>query len=182
LKRTRRQTVIRVFEIAGAFLVGVDALLYFGVYRPVQAMVSAQQQEFAASRRRILDGEVRIEQLKTFLQALPEAGDKLVSFEKEHAPPRRQGFSQAAKLVHLMTEQSGTELVSVGYKLDNSSSGPLQRLGVVINVAGPFPALLKFSHALETTSDFIVLRSFNIIPGEGGALALRLGADLYLTP
>jgi hypothetical protein len=182
LRRTHRQTVIRIFEIAGASLVILDALLYFVVYRPIQTMVSSQQQQFAASRRRIFEGEVRIEQLKTFLDTLPDADKKLVSFEKEHSPPRRQGYSQAAKLVHEMTEASGTELMSVAYKQDSSASGPLLRLGLTINVEGPFPALLKFAHGLETTSEFVVIRGFNIAPAEAGALALKLGADFYLTP
>ena len=126
--------------------------------------------------------EVRIERLKKFREALPGAGLRLAALERDHAPPRRQGFSQAAKLVRRVTEQSGTQLTSVAYKLDNNASGPLQRLGLVIIVAGPFPALLKFAHALETASDFIVIRSFNIAAGDNHDLVLRLAADLYLTP
>ena len=182
MPRTRRQTVIHAFEIAGASLVLLDLLLYFAMFRPVQALLSSEQQQFAALRRRILEGEVRIERLKNFLDALPGAEERVVSFKRDHAPPRRQGFSQAAKLVHLVTEQSGTQLSSVSYKLDNAASGPLQRLGLVVNVVGPFPALLKFAHAFETASDFIVIRSFSIGPGDGGALGLRLMADFYLTP
>jgi hypothetical protein len=59
----------------------------------------------------------------------------------------------------------------------------MQRLGLVIIVAGPFPGLLKFAHALETASDFIVIRSFNIAAaGDTHDLEMRLTADLYLTP
>lgn len=182
MRRTHRQTVIRAFEIGGASLVLLDVLLYFVVFRPIQALASSEQQQFATMRRRIFDGEIRIERLKDFLGALPEAGERLVSFKREHTAPRRQGFSQAATLVRRATDQSGTQLTSVSYKLDNSTSGPLQRLGLVIKVEGGFPALLKFTHALETASDFIVIRSFIIAPGEGGVLGLRLAADLYLTP
>ena len=113
---------------------------------------------------------------------MPEAGKRLAALKRDHTPPRRQGFSQAAKLVRRLTEQSGTQLTSVAYKLDNNASGPLQRLGLVIVVAGPFPALLKFTHALETASGFIVIRSFNIAAGDTHALELKLAADLYLTP
>jgi Tfp pilus assembly protein PilO len=147
-----------------------------------QALVSSKQQQFTALRRRIYDGEVRIERLKKFREALPEAGKRLAALEQDHTPPRRQGYSQAAKLVRSATEQSGTQLTSVAYKLDNNASGPLQRLGLVIIVSGPFPALLKFAHALETASDFIVIRSFSMAASETHALELRLGADLYLTP
>ena len=182
MPRSHRQTVTRVFQIAGASLVLLDVLLYFGMLQSTQALVSSKQQQFTALRRRIYDGEVRIERLKKFREALPEAGKRLAALEQDHTPPRRQGYSQAAKLVRSATEQSGTQLTSVAYKLDNNASGPLQRLGLVIIVSGPFPALLKFAHALETASDFIVIRSFSMAASETHALELRLGADLYLTP
>jgi len=182
LPRGHRQTVIRAFQIAGISLVLLDVLLYFGMYRSTQALVSSEQQQFAALRRRIYDGEVRIERLKKFREALPEADKRLAALERDHTPSRRQAFSQAAKLVRGATEHSGMQLTSVTYKLDNNASGPVQRLGLVIVVEGPFPALLKFAHALETASDLIVIRSFNIAVGETQPLQLRLAADLYLTP
>jgi hypothetical protein len=163
-------------------LVLLDVLLYFGIFRPVQALVFSEQEQFAALRRRIYDGEVRIERLKEFREALPEADKRLAALEQDHAPPRRQGFSQAHNLVRRASEQSGTQLGSLAFKLDNNTSGPLQRLGVVINVAGPFPALLKFVHALETANDLIVVQSFKIAVGDTQPLGLRLAADLYLAP
>jgi hypothetical protein len=182
LPKSRRQTAIRVFQIAGISLVLLDVLLYFAMFRTTQTLVFSEQQQFAMLRRRIFDGETRIERLKKFLEALPDAGERLSSFERDHTPPRRQGFSQAAKLVRLVTEQSGTQLASVAYKLDDKVAGPLQRLGLVINVEGSFPALLKFGHGLETASNLLVIRSFNIAVGENRTLELRLAADLYLKP
>jgi Tfp pilus assembly protein PilO len=182
LARNRHQTVIRAFQIAGASLLLLDGLLYFGVFRPTQALVSSEQAQFAALRRRIFDGEVRIEDLKKFRAALPEAGQWLASLERDHTPPRRQAFSQAKGLVRRVTEQSGTQLASVNYKLDNNASGPLLRLGLVINTTGSFPALLKFAHGLETASDLVLIRSFSLAVGDNGTLDLRLAADLYVTP
>jgi Tfp pilus assembly protein PilO len=156
--------------------------LYFGMYRSTQALVSSEQQQFAAVRRRIFDGEARIERLKKFRATLPEAGKRLALLERDYTPPRRQAFSQAAKLVRRVTEESGIQLASVAYKLDNNVSGPLQRLGLVIKVAGSFPGLLRFAHGLETASDLMVIRSFNIAVGDNRVLELRLTADLYLTP
>jgi Tfp pilus assembly protein PilO len=152
------------------------------MFRSTQALVSSEEQQFSALRRRIYEEEVRIERLKKFREALPEVDKRLAALKHDYAPPRRQGYSQAHKLVEAATEQSGTQLTSVAYKLDNNVSAPLQRLGLVIVVSGSFPALLKFTHALETASDLIVLRSFSIASGETEALELRLGADLYLTP
>ena len=172
----------RALEIAGASLVLLDVLLYFGLFRPVHAKVYAEQQEFTTLRRRIVDGEIRIEQLKEFLGELPEAETRLASFERDHTPPRRQGYSEAAKLVRSATEASGTQFLGIAYKKDTSISGPLMRLGMVINVQGSFPGLVKFAHALETANEFIVIRSFAIGPGDRGAQALRVAADLYLLP
>jgi hypothetical protein len=152
------------------------------MFRPTQALVSSEQQQFATLRRRILDGEGRIERLKKFREVLPETGKKLASLEHDYTPPRRQAFSQAKGLVRRVMEQSGTQLASVAYKLDTNASGPLQRLGLVINVEGSFPALLKFAHGLETASDLILVRSFNLVVGDSGTLELRLAADMYLTP
>jgi len=152
------------------------------MFRPTQALVSSEQQQFASSRRRIFDGEIRIERLKKFLGALPQAGERLASFERDHTPPRRQGYSRASELVRRVAEQSGTQLVSVAFKLDTKTSGPLQRLGSAITVEGPFPALLKFAHGLETANELVLVRGFNIAEGENRVLELRLATDLYLTP
>lgn len=182
MKGTRRKIVIHAFEIAGASLLLLDVLLYFVMFLPLRMAVSSEQQQFASVRRRIVDDEVRVDRLKQFREAFPEAGQGLAAFKRDHIPPRRQGFSQAAKLVHRLTEQSGVELESVAYKLDKTASGPFERLGLVINVDGPFSGLLKFAHALETASDFMVVQTFNIAPGDDNQLTLRLAADLYLMP
>jgi hypothetical protein len=182
LPRSRHQTAIRAFQIAGASLVLLDVLLYFGVYRSTQALASSEQQQFASLRRRIFDAEIRIERLKKFLGALPGEGERLSSFERDHTPPRRQGYSRASDLVRRVAEQSGTQLVNVAFKFDTKASGPLLSLGLAIKAEGSFPALLKFAHGLETASDLIVIRSFNIAVGETQPLQLRLAADLYLTP
>jgi Tfp pilus assembly protein PilO len=182
LPRSRHQTVTRAFQIAGASLVLLDVLLYFGAYHSAQALLFSEQQQFASLRRRIFEGETRIERLTQFREALPETSKKLASLEQEHTPPRRQAGSRAAKLVRLVTQQSGAQLANVAFKFDTKASGPLQRLGMVVNVQGPFPALLKFAHGLETASDLLVIRSFNIAESDEGVLQLRLKADLYLTP
>jgi hypothetical protein len=66
--------------------------------------------------------------------------------------------------------------------MDEKVSGPLQRLGIMIDVEGSFPALLKFAHGLETSSDLLLIRSFSMAEGKDNPLELRLAADLYLTP
>ncbi len=182
MARSRRHTVIRVVQIAGASLVVLDVLLYFFMYRYTQSMLFTEQQQFADLRGRILDDESRIGRLNQFLAGLPAAGERLASFEKDHAPARRQAYSQAAKMLRVLAEKSGAQLGSVAYKRDDKSSGPLLRLGLMINVEGSFPALMKFAHGLETAQDLVVIRGFNIAETDNRVLDLRLAADMYLTP
>ena len=182
MRRSRHQSAIRALQIAGASLVLLDVLLYFLLYRTTQTLASSEQQQFAALRRRNYDAEIRIERLRKFLGALPEAGERLAAFERDHTPPRRQAYSRASALVRRVAEQSGTQLVSVAYKRDDKAAGPLQRLGSVINVEGSFPGLLKFAHGLETASDLILIRGFSIGVGGNNVLGLRLATDLYVTP
>jgi Tfp pilus assembly protein PilO len=182
LRKNLRQTITRIFQITGVSLVVLDVLLFFFVYQRTQSQLSSDLQQFASLRRSIFDGEARIERLKTYREALPETGKKLASLVEGHAPPRRQAYSQASELVRRIAEKSGAQLVKVGFKMDEKVSGPLQRLGIVIDVEGSFPALLKFAHGLETSSDLLLIRSFSLAEGKDNPLELRLVADLYLTP
>jgi len=182
LARSRHQTVTRIFQVAGVSLVLLDVLLYYLMYRSAQALAFTEQQQFASLRRRNLEAEIRIERLKKFLAALPEAGEGLAAFEQEHTPPRRQGYSKAYDLVRSMAQQSGTQLESVAFKLDSKSPGPLQSLGAVINVGGSFAGLLRFAHGLETAGNLILIRNFSIVIGDNQTLEMRLAIDLYLTP
>jgi hypothetical protein len=177
-----RQTVIRAIEIAGAFLVLLDVVLYFGMFRTVQRMAVTQKQQLVSLRGRIVEERLRIEHLQEFRGALPDAAKELAALERNRIPSRRQAFSQAAGLLRHLTEISGTQLANVSYKLDKDGSGPLLRLAVGAGVAGPLPALLKFAHELETASDLIVIQSFSIASADKGALMMRLNADLYLMP
>jgi Tfp pilus assembly protein PilO len=143
-------------------------------------MRAAGESSYAATRERIRELEMRRARLEKFQTAVPETQDQLSAFMRGYIPPRRQGFSRAARLVRRLTEQAGVQLTGISYKLDSAADDPLERLGVELEVAGPFASLLNFSHALETASDFIVLREFAFEPAEGQNVALRLAADLYL--
>ncbi len=182
MRRHRRQIVVRVLEVAGGSLLLLDGLLYFAMLRPAQNWVAGEHRRHEGLRRQIREEQVRLDRLEKFQDALPTAGDKLEAFKRRHVPSRRHGFSSAARLVRRVAEQSGTQLGPIAYRLDKDHHDPLERLGVEINVEGSFSNLLKFAHALETASDFIVLREFAIEPLEGGALGLRMVADLYLSP
>ncbi len=123
-----------------------------------------------------------VDLLKKFEAALPQAGKGLEDFTANRIPPRREAFSTAAHLIHKVADAAGVKLSSTAYRLDTEHHDPLERLAIDINAQGSYTGLLKFSHALETANDFILVRDFNIGPGDNGALSLRLDADLYLTP
>lgn len=182
MRKRRRQLVIRILEWLGAGLVVLDLVLYFAVYRPAGFVVSKELERFTAVRRALHEEQGRVDRLEKFRQAIPNADEKVGLFKREHVPPRRRGFSRAARLVRQVTEESGIQLSSISYKLSSAHKEPLERLGLDISVEGSYPGLIKFAHALETASDFILIHEFRFQSIEGGALALRLAADLYLTP
>lgn len=182
MSRSGRKAVIRVIEGLAVALVVLDLGVYLALVRPLGRMRAREETLFSATRTRVREANARVARLEQFQSAVPESEGQLNSFLKSHVPSRRQGFSRAARLVRRLTEQSGLGLSSISYKLDSSRDDPLVRLGLEIDVEGPFPSLMNFAHALETTSEFVVVRGFAFDPVEGGAVALRLDADLYLKP
>lgn len=182
MSRGRRRFLIHVLEKAAVALVVADVVLYFALVRPVRNMRAAEEAEFSVMRNRLRDARARVARLEEFQAEVPGAGEQLDAFLGDHVPTRRQAFSRAARLVRRLTEESGTQLVSIAYKLRQGEDEPLQRLGLDVDVEGPFASVFGFAHALETGNDFVMVRSFTLQPVEGGVLGLRLGADLYLKP
>jgi hypothetical protein len=166
----------------GILLVLLDVALYFALLRPVENLAASEQESFTVARRRIRESQDRIARLEKFKEALPSAGDMIASFTREHVPSRRQGFSEAARLLRKITEEAGIRLTSRTYRPPESHGELFEHMGIDVSAEGPFSGLLKFAHALETSSDFILIRDFNFQPGDGGALALKVGAELYLKP
>lgn len=182
MSRSRRKTVVRIVEGTALGLVVLDLALYFALVRPLRAMRTEEEASYAAARERVRDLKARAARLEKYQAAVPDAEGELADFLKEHLPARRQGFSRALRTVRELTEKSSLRLASVSYKLESAKDDPFERLAIQVDVEGAFPNLLGFAHALETSSDLIVLRDFSFEPTEGRALALRLGAELYLKP
>jgi hypothetical protein len=180
MSRSRRKTLIRVAEGVAVGLVLLDVVLYFALVRPLASMRTGEQVRYSVTRARVRELRMRTARLEKFQTAVPETEKQLGAFVRSHIPSRRQGFSRAARLVRRLTEEAGVQLSGVSYILDSSVDDPLERLGIEVEVGGPFSSLLNFSHALETASDFIVVREFTFEPREGQEITLRLGADLYL--
>lgn len=180
--KIRRKTLLGIIEKVAVGLVLLDAVLYFAVVRPLDAAVDRERQSFQSARRSLQADDVRLESLEKAQATLPSTAKEMQDFLKQHVPPRRRGFSRAAGLVRERTQQSGVQLSGVGYRLYLSKKEPLERLGIVVEVEGAFPSLLKFTHAMETSSDLLLVRGFLLQPGQTGTLSLRLAADLYVTP
>jgi Tfp pilus assembly protein PilO len=183
VRKSRRQIANRFFEVTGIGLVALNLVLFFAVYRPLGQKVDEEDHHRTELRQTVRNQQIRVDLLKKFEAALPQAGKGLEDFESKRAPMRREGFSTAAHLIHKVADASGVKVSTLAYRLDKEQKDPLERLQLEINVQGPYAGLLKFSHALETANEFMLVREFNLTPGgENGALGLRLGADLYLTP
>jgi Tfp pilus assembly protein PilO len=163
-------------------LVVLDLLVFFAVYRPLGDKLDAEARRHAELRQTIRNQQVRVDLLKKFETALPQAGKGLEDFMTSRTPSRREAYSTAGHLINKVADAAGVKLTTVAYRLDLEHHDPLERLAVEINAQGPYTGLLKFSHALETANDFMLVREFNFIPGDSGVISLRLGADLYVTP
>ena len=163
-------------------LVALNLLVFFAVYRPLGNKVAEEARRHTELRQQIRNQQLRVDLLKKFEAALPEAGMRLEDFTTNRTPSRREAFSTAAHLIHKVADASGVKVSTLAYRLDTEHHDPLERLALDINAQGSYPGLLKFSHALETAKDFILVREFNLAPGDNGALSLRLDADLYVTP
>jgi len=182
MRQSRRKALIRVVERAAIALALLDVVVYFAVVRPLRSLRTNEEIRHAATRERLREVSARVERLEQFQATVPQSEEQLKVFLSKYVSSRRQGFSRAARLVRRLTELSQLQLASIAYKLDPSQNEPLRRLGIELEVDGPFPSLFKFAHALETTSDLLLVREFAFEPGEGGILVLRLGIDLYLKP
>ncbi len=181
MRKSRRKRFIRISEGVALGLVFLDLMLWVALVRPYEEKAAREQQRFETARRQLQEQKARVAQLEKIQTTGTDS--ELSDFLRQHVPPRRRSFSRAARLVRRLAQESGVELSSgVNYRLSPTKDEPLERLGVEVSVQGPFPSLMNFAHALETTSDFILVRSFSFEVGDGGALALRLAADLYVTP
>jgi Tfp pilus assembly protein PilO len=182
MAKSHRKVLVRIIVRLALGLVVLDVVAFFALSRPLARLETMAWNRLTEVRRRALETQTRVAQLERFRAKLPTAREQLAAFEHDHIPPRRQGFSRMARLVRKLSEQSGLDPPGVAYRLEASGKEPLERLGAELDVEGTYANLLKFTHALETASDMIVLRDFTFGPGESGQIGLRLTVDMYLSP
>jgi Tfp pilus assembly protein PilO len=181
MSKSKRKTLIRIAERVALAILVVDVLLYSVLVLGLSDRIRAAAQTRDNLRRQIYEEQLRIVRLKKTQADLPHAQEELAQFEKKRVPSRREGYSRAAHLIQEVGQRSGVDIAAVSYKLDSERAMPLERLGISVTAQGLYPSLIKFAHDLETTGDFVVEREFIFQQGEGGTLALRISADLYLT-
>ncbi len=159
-------------------------MAYFALYKPLGRKVDAAEREQVSLMQTVRNQRIRVELLKKYNDALPAAGKGLEEFTSKRTPSRREAYSTAAHMVHKFADAAGVKVATMGYRLDKAQhSAPLEPLNLAINVQGSYANLVKFSHALETADNFILVRGFSFVPGgDTQPLALHLDADLYLTP
>jgi Tfp pilus assembly protein PilO len=179
---SRRKTLVRIVEVLAIALVVLDLTVYFALVRPLRSLRVTEEVRYKAARDRVREGQARVALLEKFKEAVPESETQLGEFLKNYVPERRQGFSRAARLVRELSEKSKVHLTSVSYHLVSNGDDPLARLGLEVEVDGPFPGVMSFAHALETSGELVSLGDFSFEPGEGRTIALRMGAALYLQP
>jgi Tfp pilus assembly protein PilO len=180
MRLSQSRLAARILERVAIALVLLALGAWLVVVRPFEDKLLAEQQVYRNARQQKLAAEARVARLEKI--RVTDADAELKGFVSEHMPPRRRSFSKAADLVRRLTEESGVQLSGVSYRLGEVKGEPLQRLGIEVNVQGSFPNLMGFAHAVETSPDFLVLRGFSLETEDGGTLALRMAADLYLTP
>ena len=180
MRVSQSRLVARILERVALTLVLLVFGMWLGVIHPFEDKLLAEQHAFRTARQQKLATEARVARLEKI--PVTDADAELKGFVSEHMPPRRRSFSKAADLVRRLTQESGVQLSGVSYRLEEVKGEPLERLGIEVGVQGSFPSLLGFAHAVETSSDFLVLRGFSLETGDGETLALRMAADLYVTP
>ncbi|HEX5482355.1 MAG TPA: hypothetical protein VFZ08_06985 [Terriglobia bacterium] len=179
-QRRKNRTHIAIWVVL--ILAGLNVLVYAALNRSLSGRLAQEQQRFEATRLDWLREKAQLAYLEKRDAALPVEDRQLRSFLERHVPSRREGFSRAALLIQRLTQQSEVQLAAISYNLDRTKGEPFERLGLRVDVQGPFADLLNFAHSLETSSDFIVVRSFKFQGENGAALGLHLNADLYLMP
>lgn len=182
MNQHRRKLLTRIAEAVAVGLVVLNLALYFALVRPLRNMRLAAENESSATRSRVQEAKGRVARLEQYRVDVPKSETELKEFLSQHVPERRQGFSHAARMVRKMSEDSKVRLTGVAYKLSGPVKDPLARMGLEFDVEGAFPDVLRFTHALETSGDFLTVHAFSFSPGESRTIAMHVGAELYLKP
>jgi Tfp pilus assembly protein PilO len=181
-RQVRRRVYTRVALQVVVLLAALDVCAYIFAQKPLAEMLVSERGRYALLRKQWRAELKRTVEVERRVASLPAAGERMKGFLRQHVPPRRQGFSRAARLVWDLSRSSNVELANLSYHLDERGKDPLERMGISVLVQGSFNDILNFAHSLETSPYIVMVRSFAFVPGDKGVLGLRVTADLYLMP
>src|SRR5208283_2911437 len=118
VRKSRRQIVNRIVEAAGMGLVALDIVVFIAAYRPLGIRLEAEERHHSELRQTVRNQKVRVDLLKKYEAALPQAGKGLGDFMTNRIPPRREAFSTAAHLIHKAADAAGVKLSGSAYRLN----------------------------------------------------------------
>jgi hypothetical protein len=182
MNRLQRKLWTHVAEAAALGLTLLSVVFYFALVRPLRNMRLAAENDVVAAEARGQVVSARVSRLQQYRVDVPKSESELKEFLAQHVAERRQGFSHAAKMLRKMSEDSKVRLTGVAYKLSGAGEQPLANLALEFDIEGSFGDVLRFTHELETSGDFLRVKAFTFSPGESRAIAMHVGAELYLKP
>jgi Tfp pilus assembly protein PilO len=182
MKRKRHKAFIRLLQRAAVGMVVLDVVVYFAAVRALRARRAQAESSYHRVMEESQQRQERVARLAKFQEQLPQSDEQLKTFLSDHVPTRRHAFSEAIRMIRVITTQSKVQLDNVSYKLTPEKDEPLERLRVDVAVEGPFMNLLQFAHTLESAPQLILLKDFTFSTSQGSIVSLKVGAELYLTP
>jgi Tfp pilus assembly protein PilO len=151
-------------------LIGLNLLIYYGLLLPHQQRLIQQEQAWKNAReqfsqmRQQQKAQDDLKQFRNLLLAKNEFARQVVNH-----------LSETAKRLKL-------NLPSVSYKPDPAQDEQLTKMNFSFAVSGSYEAIRRFIHAIETSSDFLIIEDLVLSKRskETGSLELQLRVATYL--
>lgn len=151
-------------------LIGLNLFIYYGLLLPNQQSLVQQEQAWKNTREqfsRMLQQQKAQDDLKQFRNFLLT--------KNEFAKRVVNHLSETAKRLKL-------NLPAVSYKPDPVQEERLTKMDFSFTVSGSYEAIRRFIHAIETSSDFLIVEDLVLSQRskEKGSLELQLRLATYL--
>lgn len=165
----------------GIIIVATIGIFGVGVL-PLSGAVAAAEGRAATAARSLAAAEEDYSRAEATRDSQIVATRDLQTFYREVLPA---SFAEARRITHVklaqMAESHGVryERMTASPEVDRESA--LERLGVVMGLAGDYEDIRAFLYDLETSDDFIVIDNISLEEGgdDGAPLALTLTISTY---
>ena len=166
-----------VWLIAGGLLLNAAlfALVVYPLSRKVdggEAAAQAAATELAAAKRDEANA-------KATVTGKGQADEELQKFYQDVLPPDRSGARRIMYLRILQLAEQFNLATSPRYSFDPNEQRrdtALGKLSMTLTVAGEYPNIRRFIHALEAAPEFLVLENVALTQGESGSRTLQVTA------